>query len=342
MDNIIYRLIEPKVIVPQNCEIGDDTDRIVIRPTHMSICHADQRYYQGLRAPEILKKKLPMALIHEAIGEVVFDKKGEFAPGTMVAMVPNTPIEKDDIIAENYLRTSKFRASGFDGFMQKYVEIDRDRLAVLPTDIDRDIAAFLEICAVCYHAIDRFDMIAHTRRDTIGVWGEGNIGYITALFLKKRFPSSKVVVFGVDEEKMKEFSFADAVYSVKRIPEGFTVDHAFECVGSQASGIAVNQMIDEVIKPEGTIALMGVAENPVPINTRMVLEKGLRIFGSSRCGTDDFLNTIKLLDSNREIVTSLTKLVGNVVEVTCIDEIHQAFEKDLQNIGRKTIIHWNL
>ena len=30
-------------------------------------------------------------------------------------MIPNTPVEKDDIIAENYLRSSKFRASGFDG-----------------------------------------------------------------------------------------------------------------------------------------------------------------------------------------------------------------------------------
>ena len=56
-----------------------------------------------------------MALIHEAIGEIVWDPKGEFEAGERVVMIPNTPMEEDSVIAENYLRTSKFRASGFDG-----------------------------------------------------------------------------------------------------------------------------------------------------------------------------------------------------------------------------------
>ena len=33
---------------------------------------------------------------------------------------------------------------------------------------------------------------------------------------------------------------------------------------------------------------MGVSENFVEINTRMMLEKGLRMFGSSRSGRKDF------------------------------------------------------
>ena len=35
----------------------------------------------------------------------------------------NTPVEKDDIIHENYLRSSKFRSSSADGFMQNVVYI---------------------------------------------------------------------------------------------------------------------------------------------------------------------------------------------------------------------------
>ena len=49
-------------------------------------------------------------------------------PGDTVVMIPNTPTQVDNIIAENYLRTSKFRASGFDGFMQHYVFMERDRI----------------------------------------------------------------------------------------------------------------------------------------------------------------------------------------------------------------------
>ena len=96
-----------------------------------------------------------MALIHEAIGEVVRDPSGNFKTGELVVMVPNTPVEEDDIIAENYLRSSKFRASGFDGFMQEYVEITPDRLVRLPQDIDRTVAAFTEIVSVSVHAIGR-------------------------------------------------------------------------------------------------------------------------------------------------------------------------------------------
>lgn len=55
-------------------------------------------------------------------GEVVRDPSGNFKTGELVVMVPNTPVEEDDIIAENYLRSSKFRASGFDGFMRNMLK----------------------------------------------------------------------------------------------------------------------------------------------------------------------------------------------------------------------------
>ena len=51
-----------------------------------------------------------MSLIHEGVGEVVFDSKGIFKIGTKVVMVPNTPIENSDFISENYLPTSQFKS----------------------------------------------------------------------------------------------------------------------------------------------------------------------------------------------------------------------------------------
>ena len=46
---------------------------------------------------------------------------------------------------------------------------------------------------------------------------------------------------------------------------------------------AIEQIIN-IINPEGSIALLGVSELPIQVNTRMVLEKGLTIIGSSRSG----------------------------------------------------------
>lgn len=340
MLNAVYRLVAPRRFDVTFHDIDLGGGQIIVRPTHLSICHADQRYYQGARPAEVLAKKLPMALIHEGIGEVVYDPTGQYKTGDTVVMIPNTPTEKDDIIAENYLRSSKFRASGFDGFMQDLVALDPDRVVLLPENVDKTIAAFTELVSVSVHAIRRFDSIAHARRNVVGIWGDGNLGYITSVFFKAMFPDVKLYVFGVDEEKLADFTFADATYNVKNIPEDLLVDHAFECVGGGASQAAINQIIDH-IQPEGTISILGVSEYPVPINTRMVLEKGLRIFGSSRSGREDFQKTVDMYVSNPEIIGYLSNLVGALVEVSSIKDMTKAFEQDIQKSIGKTIMVWN-
>ena len=112
MLNRVYRLLEARTIEPVTELVDISGDVVVVRPTHLSICNADQRYYQGKRSARVMAKKLPMALIHEGIGRVVYDATGEYAPGTAVVMLPNEPVEDDEFIAENYLRTSRFAGSG--------------------------------------------------------------------------------------------------------------------------------------------------------------------------------------------------------------------------------------
>ena len=199
MLNTVYRLTAPRRFEAHFTDIDIQSEDVLVRPTHLSICNADQRYYQGRRAKEILAKKLPMALIHEAIGVVEYDPQGEFSVGQRVVMIPNTPVEEDEVIAENYLRSSKFRASGFDGFMQEYVAMRRDRLVPLPDGINLNVAAFTELVSVSNHAINRFERFSHGRKNVIGIWGDGNLAFITSLLLKKRFPQSKILIFGKND-----------------------------------------------------------------------------------------------------------------------------------------------
>lgn len=339
MLNTVYRLVEARRFEIEFSDMDLLDEQIVVRPTHLSICNADQRYYQGKRDPKVLAKKLPMALIHEGIGKIVYDPKGEFKVGQSVVMIPNTPVEEDDIIAENYLRSSKFRASGFDGFMQDNVALNRDRVIALPENINKDVAAFTELASVSYHAITRFDKFSHERRNQICVWGDGNLAFITALFLKYRFPNIKLFVFGVHNDKLADFTFADKTYHITEIPEKLSFDHAFECVGGEGSSKAINQIID-YINPEGTISILGVSENPVAINTRMILEKGLRVFGSSRSGREDFCETIEFYKKNPEVVDYLENLVGQVIDVYDINDFNKAFEADIHKASGKTIMRW--
>ena len=73
-------------------------------------------------------------------------------------------------MAENYLPSSRFCASGEDGFMREFVTARPDRLLKLPENINPYVAAFTELVSVAYHAVSRFDRSAHMRRERIGVW----------------------------------------------------------------------------------------------------------------------------------------------------------------------------
>lgn len=339
MLNTIYQLVAPRKFEVRYESIGLQGDDVIVRPTHLSICNADQRYYQGLREAHVLQEKLPMALIHEGIGVVLRDPTGQFKTGEEVVMIPNTPVEEDEYIAENYLRSSKFRASGFNGFMQEYIKIRADRLVPLPEGIDKTVASFTEIISVSVHALTRFDQIAHDRRECVGIWGDGNLGYITALLYKLMFPESKLYIFGISRDKLSDFTFADETYTVSHIPGDLQLDHAFECVGGAGSGKAIEQII-EYINPEGTISILGVSEYPVPINTRMILEKGLRLFGSSRSGKKDFDKTIEIYKQHPEVVNYLSNIVGAVIPVRSISDMKKAFEMDIQKSFGKTIMLW--
>src|SRR5699024_6550737 len=257
MINQVYQLVSPRQFEVTYKDKAIMSDKVAIRPSHLSICAADQRYYTGTRGKKAMKEKLPMSLIHEGVGEVVFDPTNTYKIGTKVVMVPNIPTEKDDLIAENYLRSSQFKSSGFDGFMQDYIFLTPDRLVELPDDINMNVAAFSEFVTIAVHALSRFETKAHVRRDTFGVWGDGNLGFITCLFLKKIYPESKVIIFGKTDYKMNHFSFVDKVVKIDEIPEDLKIDHAIECAGGKGSQYAVDQIIDH-INPEGFISLLGV------------------------------------------------------------------------------------
>ena len=337
MINIVYRLKTPKFFEEAIDEI--DLNGVVERPTYLSICQADQRYYQGSRPADVLEKKLPMALIHEAIGEVVHDNSGQFKSGDKVVMIPNTP-QGEDICRPNYSYKSKFRGSGFDGFTSDLVKLDSTRVVRIPDEFNPYVSAFIELISVAYQGISKFEEIAVTPKNILGVWGDGNLGFIAALFLKQKFPNSKVIVFGKHLENLNLFSFADEVYQIHNVPDDLTVDHAFECVGSSASQSAIEQIID-LINPQGTINLFGVSEYPIPINTRMVLEKGLTIQGNSRSEREDFIGVVETLKQNPQLFEYLEKLVTNVCEINNLNDLRQAFDKDYISHFGKTILKWN-
>lgn len=194
MINHIYQLISPKVFSVKYDDIGGD-GKVIVRPSYLAVCHADQRYYLGQRDHKVLAKKLPMALIHEGCATVLSDPGKTFQPGQKVVMIPNAPSGKDDIIYENYAEGSHFLSSGYDGFMREMVDLPADRLVPYANIPDR-LAAITEFVSVAVHSVTRFSLCAHPRRDVITVWGDGSLSYTVCCVLKTLFKSSKINVVG--------------------------------------------------------------------------------------------------------------------------------------------------
>ena len=335
-----YKLIKPFVIETTYNDISlSERDKVIVRPAFLSICKADMRYYFGQRDSGILKKRLPMSLIHEASGEVMYDPSGKLEKGQKVVLLPNIA-GKDEYYAENYRLDSLFRSSRADGFMQEMIALGHNFLAPYQKGLPDEVMAFTEFISVGIHAVESFARVSGKRRDHIAVWGDGALSYVVCSILKCIFPDTVITVIGINPAKLQYFTFTDQALMADQIPAGAQYDHCFECVGGTGSISTIRQMID-TIQPEGTMMLLVVSEDPVPVNTRMVLEKGLTIIGRSRSGKSDFLKAIELLETNSVFLGRMKHLISASIEARGVNDIGKAFEL-AQTADFKVIIKWNI
>lgn len=329
------RLTKPYSFVPVFEVEPPQPGKVLVRPTVMSICAADQRYFTGNRSKEVLAKKLPMSLIHEAIGVVISDDTGEFQPNQHVILLPGG--EEHGNEDSNYVKNAFFRSSNADGFCQEMLYLSPEELIAIPEE-GSQYYVFAELMSVCCHAIRRVSErgLLKGKEERIGIWGDGAMGYMMALVAKELYPENPITIFGKHDDKLMLFSFVDRSVNVlyeANLPE---IDVAFECVGGQGSVDAIEQIIT-ALRPCGSATLMGVSEIPPAINTRMVLEKGLLFQGSSRSQRRDFEKAKELID-RPHVHGSLEKIISEHVSIKNHMDLFDAFMSDIRN-PFKTVLH---
>lgn len=333
-----YKLVKPFIIETAYNDISI-CDGVIVKPKYLAICKADMRYFFGQRDLKVLKKRLPMSLIHEACGEVLYDPNSVFNKGQKVVLLPNIP-GKDGYYTENYRLDSLFRSSRADGFMQEIIALEPKFLVPYSDRLPDEIAAFTEFISVGIHAVNTFIQKSGERRNHIAVWGDGSLAYVVCSVLKCMLPESKITIIGISPTKLQYFTFADEVLTVSEVKNIPQYDHCFECVGGSGCTPAISQIIDNIL-PEGTISLLGVSEEPVPINTRMVLEKGLTMIGRSRSGRVDFEKAVELLENNGSFVGRMKHIISHLVDVSKINDISSAFDL-AKTADFKVVIKWNV
>lgn len=350
IESHVYSLISPGIIEEVSKKRDIPPGWVALQPSYASICHADLRYFAGLRRPEALEKKLPMALLHEGIGQVVLSHSDYFEVGDRVAVVPNIPehifhTQKEATSPLNYSENNLFLGSGYDGLAQSILVHPEDCLVPLPNEIPDEIAVLSELSSVSQHAITHIKTKLRQKEVKVALFGDGPVGYLTAALLHYIYhiPSERFIVFGASEEKLDHFTFVRTAnvqhYDFVKSTEKF--DILIECTGGKFSQRAINQAID-LAYPKADLVFMGVTEELVPINTRDILEKGITVHGSSRSTTLDFQEVIKAM-KNANYRNALQKILPEEMHtISNAEEFRQLMEDYCQNPGwHKTIIHFN-
>jgi len=320
----VIRLIRPGLFLPCFKILPPQKDKILVRPKYLSICAADQRYFNGNRPPEVLAKKLPMSLIHEAVGTVVTDPTGTYEPDQHLILLPGG-LEHGDS-RSNYQKNAFFRSSNADGFCQELLYMHPDEVIPVPRETAK-YYVFAEMVSVCCHAIRRVNELGLLQNaQRIGIWGDGSMGYLMALTVQSLLPSAQIVLFGKHDEKLMLFSFVYQkvnILDTRLFPD---IDIAFECVGGDGATQAIDQIINTLC-PCGTAVLMGVSEIPPSMNTRLVLEKGLFVLGSSRSQKCDFEKAKNIIDKEY-FVSSLKKIISEKFIIKSDTDLRESFVFD--------------
>lgn len=351
IQSVAYRLVEPGKFHKQVIEHDVKENDVIVEPYMASVCHADLRYFTGNRRKEALAKKLPMALFHEALGIVKESFHPDFKAGDRVVVVPSIPgyvlnhTSKEDCCKicadgndDNYCLDGEFLGSGYDGAAQSRLVIGGANLVHVPNEVNDDTAILAELCSVSLYAINAVETVTTKASSKVAVFGDGPLGYLTASALHYiyQIPKEDLLVFGAVPEKIAQFEqFATtALVQDFNFQKMTGVRTVFECTGGKFSSSAINQAID-LIDRQGNIVLMGVTEDLVPINTRDVLEKGIRLIGSSRSTVKEFE---QLMDAflNEDYQEVLQQLIPNEhFAVHTTEDLKAAMEADAKDRGWK-------
>jgi 2-desacetyl-2-hydroxyethyl bacteriochlorophyllide A dehydrogenase len=247
----------------------------------VGICGTDLHIYQGH-----LDHRVPTGGIigHETFAEVVSAPVGTgFREGDRVVVEP--------LIFCGTCRACRMGASylcyhlkvmGVDapGGMQEYWAVPAARLLKIPDSLSDDHAALIEPLAVATHDVARAQV---KNGDTVVVFGGGPIGCLIALVCRHRGAAVKVVEVNPYRLRMLQGlgldtigPDRDVVRDVNEWTGGDGADVAFEVSGDPAAV----RLVTGVVRVWGTVNVIAIYAEPVPVHLYSVFARELTILGS--------------------------------------------------------------
>lgn len=293
---------------------------VLIRVDRVGVCGSDVHLFRGHRpAP------YPLILGHEALGriEAVGAGVGSDRVGERVVVEPNVPCGSclwcrrgRGAICPN----KKSIGVNVAGALAEYMALPASHAWPVPEELPWQEAVLIEPLAVAVHA---FSVSGLSPGDGAVVLGCGAIGLLlTHLLATMRVNACAI---DLDERRVDAARRAGAVEATimtrdaapslaERLRGSAAWPVVFECSGA-AAGAA---WCFDAVPRGGTVVLLGLAAETVPLQPLRVVREGITIIGSIIYDhPDDFRRTINLLQGGVR--------VGNLVEREFpVDDVEEA------------------
>lgn len=311
---------------------------VKIKVDYAGICGTDRHEYVGpnfipVDKPHRLTGRVaPLTIGHEFSGTIVEmadDVKG-YSVGDRVTANGSLTCKECEPCKSGRFNICKrlgFLGVGEDGAFAEYVNVEAERLFIIPEGVSQKDAAVAEPLACGIHATN---LLGDIQGKDVVVIGPGIIG-LSAFFGAKLAGAGRVLVLGVGSERKAliekhggeyiDSSGVDALAFVEKWSNGNLADVVYECVGLQGT---LNTAIT-LTKPGGKIMVMGVFEKPptVDLNT---LQEAERIILTSQAHTDEIATALSYMKDKKidaqELITR---------EVTLDTMVEDGFEELINN-----------
>jgi threonine dehydrogenase-like Zn-dependent dehydrogenase len=311
----VFRLTRPFLIQPFDEPSGPlDPGSVLLRPLRIGICASDLKLYSGMRERSALLAKLPIALLHEAVAEVVAvggaGPSGGLRVGQRVVPSPNIPCTLADPerfptperacyacrrggAGENYCLAGRFLSSNADG-MARTAFLHPAACAVpVPAEVPDSLAVLTEPLATILAGLEQAAAPAGGRFLVIG---NGAMGILTVIALRAVLDARPNDILMTGHRWEARAGTVDGLATPigeREAGSGGGIDVAFECVGGDAAPETI-ALATEALRPGGRGVLFGPSEQPFLFDARKMIAKGLTFLGCNRSRIAHFRRALEL------------------------------------------------
>lgn len=303
-------------------EPKSDHDSVLIDVIKCGICGFDIHYWD-------LGGPVGLIMGHEYVGRVIDNgSREDIKVGDRVTALPISPCMKCAACQSGniqYCTHTWDEATGlsltYPGALAPKTRIRPDMVIKVPENVTDNEAAMTEPVAVGLHAVHLADIKVG---DRVLVIGSGMIGMICAMFAKME----GATYVAVSEKNIKRgrkavsLNVSDEWFDANhpdciKMLESKQFDIVLDCSGNSA---AVSTAI-QVVKPGGTVILVGVSLNTITIPSIQAVMKELTLKGAISYTRKEFETCLSLMDSKQ---INVSKFVSEIVG---LDDVQSSYER---------------